>query len=278
VYAYSYLTPLKKVTVTIGLSGDFTDGKSPDIKGIDQANPKFGITWEPLAGTTLRAAAFRVLKRTSITNQTLEPTQVAGFNQFFDDFNGTKAWRYGGAIDQTFSRNIFGGVEFSRRDLDVPAIDQFGSSIRVDWEENLARAYLFWTPHPWFALRTEYLYERVKRDRELTDGVRKLDTHRAPVGIHFFHPSGVSASLTATYFNQGGVFESIKAPVLRSGNNDFWLVDAAVNYRLPDRYGFITVGATNLFDKTFKYFDTDFRNPIIRPDRMFFARVTLAFP
>jgi hypothetical protein len=42
-------------------------------------------------GTTLRAAAFRVLKRTLITDQTLEPTQVAGFNQFFDDANLTEA-------------------------------------------------------------------------------------------------------------------------------------------------------------------------------------------
>ena len=58
----------------------------------------------------MRAAAFRVLKRTLITDQTLEPTQVAGFNQFFDDLNGTEAWRYGGAIDQKFTDTIFGGV------------------------------------------------------------------------------------------------------------------------------------------------------------------------
>ncbi len=56
------------------------------------------------------------------------------------------------------------------------------------------------------------------------------------------------------------------------------LVDTALNYRLPKRYGFITVGATNLFDKKFKFFNTDFDNPFIQPDRMFFARVTLALP
>src|SRR5437762_1331656 len=278
VYAYSYLNLLKKVTVTLGASGDFTDGESPDVKGMTQFNPKFGITWEPRLGTTLRAAAFRVLKRTLITDQTLEPTQVAGFNQFFDDFNGTKAWRYGGSVDQKFSSDIFAGAEFSRRDLRVPAIDQFGSSIRVDWEENLARTYLFWTPHPWLALRLEYQYERVKRDVELTDGVREMDTHRVPLGINFFHSSGLSTSLQATYFNQDGKFESIKTGVIRSGRDDFWTVDAATSYRLPKRYGFVTVGATNLFDKKFKYFDTDFRNPSIRPDRMFFARVTLALP
>lgn len=78
---------------------------------------------------------------------------MAGFNQFFDDFNGTKAWRYGAAIDQKFSSSLFGGAELSKRDLRVPTVvevagfDQDGSSTRVDWEEDLARTYLFWTPH-----------------------------------------------------------------------------------------------------------------------------------
>ena len=35
------------------------------------------------------------------------------------------------------------------------------------------------------------------------------------------------------------------------------LTDVAINYRLPKRYGFITVGATNLFDREFEFFDTD---------------------
>ena len=98
-------------------------GDSLDVGDKDQFNPKFGITWNPFPATTVRAAVFRVLKRTLITDQTLEPTQVAGFNQFFDDVNGTEAWRYGGAIDQKFTKDIFGGVEFSKRDLKVPFLD-----------------------------------------------------------------------------------------------------------------------------------------------------------
>jgi len=278
VYAYSNINLIEHLTFTLGASGEFTEDDSPSAKDNDEFNPKVGIMWSPLRDTTVRFAAFRTSKRPVITNQTLEPTQVAGFNQFFDDFNGTTAWRYGAAIDQKFTRDVFGGVEISRRDQDVPASDQFGTPIRVDWQEDLARAYAFWTPHPWLAMRTEYQYERVDRDEELTDGVKESDTHRVPVGINFFHPSGVSAALKATYFNQDGVFESIRTGALRSGQDDFWTVDAAVSYRLPKRYGFITVGATNLFDEEFNYFDTDFNNPSIRPDRMVFGRVTLEFP
>src|SRR5438093_2650685 len=90
-YAYSYINPLKNVTVTLGASGDFQTSNSPEPSDRRLFNPKAGITWNPFPDTTVRAAAFRVLKRTLITNQTLEPTQVANFNQFFDDFNRARA-------------------------------------------------------------------------------------------------------------------------------------------------------------------------------------------
>ena len=70
-----------------------------------------------MPSTTLRAAAFRVLKRFFVTNQTLEPTQLAGFNQFFDDLDGTDSTRYGFGLDQRFSPDLYGGFELSWRDL-----------------------------------------------------------------------------------------------------------------------------------------------------------------
>ena len=70
----------------------------------------------------------------------------------------------------------------------------------------------------------------------------------------------------------------MKGICCESGESDFWVVDAVINYRLPKRYGFVTVGATNLFDREFKYQETDFNNSTVQPSRMFFARLTLAFP
>jgi hypothetical protein len=279
VYAYADVNVIKNVTGTLGLSYDTISGDQDVDK--DQVNPKFGLIWTPLAGTTLRAAAFRVLKRTLITDQTLEPTQVAGFNQFFDDINLTESWRYGGAIDQKITRNLFAGGEFSKRDLTVPILDvsdPFNPRQRdVDWDEYLGRAYLFWTPHPWVALKAEYVFERFERD---VVGPIKLDTHRVPLGIGFFHPSGFSASFTATYWDQEGQFTPFLDPTVpvRNGQDNFWLLDAAISYRLPRRLGFITVGVTNLTDEKFRYFDVDFDNPTIQPTRTVFARLTLAFP
>jgi hypothetical protein len=86
--------------------------------------------------------------------------------------------------------------------------------------------------------------------------------------------------LKATYFNQDGEFVRkviIGAPEENADNN-FWVVDAAVTYRLPQRYGFVAVGATNIFDKQFNYFDIDIKNPSVQPARAFFVKVTLALP
>jgi outer membrane receptor protein involved in Fe transport len=267
------------LALTIGASGDFFDGDSDAEDDTNQFNPKFGITWNPFANTTLRAAAFRTLKRTLITDQTLEPTQVAGFNQFFDENNATDAWRFGGAIDQKFSESLFAGAEYTYRDLDTPF---FSDEVEeANWEEKIFRVYLFWTPHEWLALSAEYLYEDFDRDEDFAEGAKDLETHYVPLGINFFHPTGLSVSLKGTYIDQKGKFERQGAAGIgefENGDDNFWLFDAAIRYRLPKRYGFLTVGAKNLFDEDFEHFDTDVDNPRVQPDRSVFARVTLAIP
>jgi len=286
IYVYSYVSPIKNITGTLGGSGDFFNNDIPGFKDVYQFNPKFGVTWNPFPATTVRGAIFRTFKRTLVTNQTLEPTQVAGFNQFFDDQNATKAWRYGAAVDQKFSKTVFGGVEYTFRDMEVPFVGSTSAGApkaeEVDWKEKLLRVYLFWAPHRWLALTSGYEWERLVRDDLFADGAKRVETHRLPLGINFFHPSGLSASAKATYFDQRGSFERIAGTTFHSGNDHFWVVDAAINYRLPKRYGFITVGATNLFDQKFKYFDTDRGtvnlNPRVMPDRVIYGRITLALP
>jgi outer membrane receptor protein involved in Fe transport len=63
----------------------------------------------------------------------------------------------------------------------------------------------------------------------------------------------------------------------RPGDDQFWLVDAAIRYRLPKRRGFITFGVNNLFGETFSFQETDPTTSTIQRDRMIFGRITLAF-
>ncbi len=283
-YIYSQINYPQSAIFTIGASADSFHG---DLNDRDQFNPKLGLTWNLFSSTTLRASLFRTLKRMLVTDQTLEPTQVAGFNQFFDDVNGTEAWVYGTAMDQKFSRDLYGGVEYYQRDLKVPAqiltqapapAPPVISVEKVDWTEQEGRAYLYWTPHPWLALSAEYLYERLDRDSQFAASIKNVRTHRFPVGISFFHPTGFSANIKATYTNQKGTFQPQGSPPhsFLHGSDDFWVVDSSLSYRLPKRLGIISVTAKNLFDKSFKYQDTDPVSPVIQPKRAVFIKCIIS--
>ena len=272
-YLYSYFNLPGNIVLAIGASGDFFNSDQYDK---NQFNPKFGITWNPAPNTTLRAAAFRALKRTLITNQTLEPTQVAGFNQFYDDRPAADSWRYGIGVDQKFSQNVYGGAEYSIRDLNVPfpIVDEVQNR---DWDERMGRAYIYYTPHKWVALKAEYIYEQFKQSTDFNIGIEKVDTNRFPLGINFFHPSGLGATAGATYFKQKGDYFRIGNVTSESGEDQFWLVDVGISYRLPQRYGFVSLFAKNLFDKSFQFFDTNNVNPAIQPARTVIAKINLSF-
>ncbi len=280
VYGYSYIKPIPNVIATLGVSADFVNSDDPAGGNTNQVNPKFGLIWEPLPGTTFRAAAFRTLKRTLLANQTIEPTQVAGFNQFYDDINSAEAWRYAVALNQKFRKGVYVGGEYSYRQIKTPFTDLTDPNMPVVMREPQndyqGRGYLFWTPHDWVALRTELIWDLYKT-AGLTDQPRDLTTYRVPLGINAFHPSGISAFLTGTYWNQDGTFLRLNGDV-QSGRDTFWLVDVGVSYRLPKRYGLLMVGVQNLLDQSFQFFDRDISNPIIQPNRLVFTRLTLAFP
>ena len=116
--------PYETLLVTVGAGYDdisvnqtikSTSGgiAQPSVKshiGLQKLNPKLGLTCQVQKTTTLRAAAFRTITRSLTSNQTIEPTQVSGFNQFYDDQIGTKAVNYGLAADQVFTADLSAGM------------------------------------------------------------------------------------------------------------------------------------------------------------------------
>ena len=225
-YAYAHIGGVTKTTVTLGASVDAFDDDSE--RSTNQFSPKVGVTWSPVATTTVRAAVFRTLQRSLVLfAPTIEPTQVAGFNQFFYGLDGERAWRYGVAIDQRLPRNVFAGLEWSLRNLDVPATIRGVGVVRKDWTDEFARAYLYATIHRSLAMTTEYLYQELTREGTFGDlQIEELRSHRVPVGLAYFHPSGLRARLKGTYIKQTGSFLTLTGPVV-PGQSDFVVVDAS---------------------------------------------------
>lgn len=285
-YVYSYLDPWPGLTLTLGLSGNEYEGQFGDET---QLNPKFGLLWNVGQGTTLRAAAFRTLKQSLTADQTIEPTQVAGFNQFYDlESDTTDAWRYGIALDQRFAPTLYGGVEFALRELEEPiqVITQEAiSQIASDNRESVGRAYLYWTPQPWLALSADYFYERFDRDRAFfltPSSYVDLETHRVQLSGKIFHETGWSGGLRANYVDQTGLTQDnptdpFTVPPAVTLKDDFWTLDAFVDYRLPGRYGRLSLEVLNLLDEEFNYEEIDPANPVVYPERLILGRFTLAF-
>jgi tetratricopeptide (TPR) repeat protein len=278
VYGYATAKPVESLAITLGLSADEYNGVTFERS---QTNPKFGVTWQALPSTALRFAAFRTLKRVLVADQTLEPVQIAGFNQFYDDENGTDAKEVAVGVDQRFTNRLFGGLAWAKRDLDVP---KQGGTLDETQEEDLARAYLAWTPAAKVSLSAEAFWETLSIDPVDFDPSRPIDlrTLRAPFAVRFAPSSRVALTAGATYVWQQVGTQAVSAGPLVETSADFWTVDLAATYFLPRRYGALTLEVRNLFDQDFQYQDPNFRSSVPRlpefvPERTVFLRLNLVF-
>ena len=221
-YAYSYSDLTRRLTITLGVS---VDSYRSEFFDRDQINPKFGASWRASPSTTIRAAAFRTLHRAAVSTQTIEPTNVAGFNQLFADTEGAEAVRYGVALDQKFGERVFAGAEYSWRDLWIPVqrLDAGVRSVsRRERSEQAGRTYPYWTPHPRMSINAGYALEDFDGDAAATGfhNILSVRTHRVPLGVRYFGPSGIAAQLTAQYLDQNGTFFSHGLPA--DGADRFW--------------------------------------------------------
>jgi hypothetical protein len=221
-----------------------------------------------------------------VANQTLEPTQVAGFNQMFDDVNGTRAKRRGVGLDARIANKLYGGLEVSARNLDVPLLRDFLSLSKiVKQQEKLYRTYLYWLPHPSWAVRGEFQFEKFTQNpADAGSNPYRMETLSAPLSISYFDPSGVFAKLTTTYVRQALARVENDPNNLNSGTSGFTLLDTAIGYRFPKRRGILSMEGRNLLNENFFYRNINlqqseqpFYNLRYSPDRTFFLRLTLNF-
>lgn len=294
-YLYSNVKVIPEVTATIGFTQDFYSLGSATKVGttrVEELNlnpfsPKLGLTWMLTDDTTFRMAAFRALKRGIVQKQTLEPTQVAGFNQFYDDLDGTVSERVGFGLDHKFNSQFFVGAEVSKRFLEVPYQVLETVSIpyfKTDWTEKNARAYANYSPNKLLSLGVNYNYEELNRNDQFFDNLRnqsnfftRLETHRTQLFGNYFHPSGFLTKLSLSYLDQSGNFFSTEDFNIHPQRSGFWLLDTEIGYRMPKRHGLVMVGIKNLLDENFNFQGTDLNYPIPIQGRYLFSRLTLSF-
>lgn len=240
----------------------------------DDWNPKLGVLWLPNESLTVRAASFRTLKRGLVVERTIEPTQVAGFNQFYDDQNGARAHVNSLAVDARLRPDLRLTAQIQRREVRrAPGL--LGSGLNwsraEEWIERQAGMQVFWTPTPRIAARAGLSTDRFSRIPLQMDVLpTRVHTTSLPIAIRHFWPQGVFAEMAVTRVLQRVERQSTGSD--RAGRDRFTLVDMTVGMRLPTWPATVTLTAKNLLGEQFRYEDDLFRSSSVRQGRYLPAR------
>jgi len=270
-YIYTNLIFNPNLNATVGFSYDsYKDDRLP----IDRFNPKLGLQWSFTRNLRLRMAWIETIKAPLATSQTIEPTQIAGFNQLFDDINGTKSRRMGIGMDVHYDNKVFSGFEISNRNLSIPLFTLTSEYGFLSQNENLYYAYLYGVLHKNWTVKSEIQSESLSRP-SAPDGMQQIDTLNIPMSINYFNPQGLFANLTGTFVRQKVESKAIK-------DDNFFLFDASIGYRLPSRRGIISMEAKNILNESFSFKNLNFQTgepsyPHFVPTRTIFVRMTLNF-
>jgi hypothetical protein len=287
-YVYGRIRALGPVEITVGAALERAEAPTGLLVPRDsqigaaeityeksQLSPKFGISYYAPTGTTLRAAAFSRLSPAIGRIQTLEPTQVAGFNQFFGDPGGTESIAWGFGADQEFGRHLFAGLSVLRREREIPEAScsdpnrfagcagSVASQVEVrESHDLLGSAYVNAAIGRHLAAGIEYGYEERKFDftKVNNDGFfeDRIETGHLRPQVRWFFPWGLFAVLAANRTTQ----EVDQIQDLASSERDlakarFWTADAQIGYRLPRRYGAVILEGRNVTDREFEYYDRE---------------------
>jgi outer membrane receptor protein involved in Fe transport len=178
-------------------------------------------------------------------------------------------------LDWRAQSDLFLGAEGMHRDVDVPQFegDRVGFA---DRDEDIYRGYVYWAPLTRLALSAEYGYEDVGNEAL---GPERVRTKTFPLAARYFSPLGLFGELVATRVDQT-VRDSEQN--LDRDQDDFWVVDAAIGYRLPKRRGIVSLEVNNLFDQDFFYQDDNYLSsepvaPRYIPDRTIVGKLSLSF-
>jgi len=280
-FAYLDVRPHPRARVHVGVAHDALDAERP--LSVAHTSGKLGASLLVGPATTLRVAALEGVKGPKYRDQTLEPTQFAGFNQVFDDLDGTRWRRKGVGLDHRFADGGGAGLEWTRRTLSVPGLGCGPTDCRADWDERLHRAYVEWPLGRRVALSAAWHFERLHLDGGPADSPSlpfHVRTELVPLGLWARVAPRVAAQLEAQHVKQRAAIADGTGGV-ESRSESAWLGNARVSYVHPGRRFLLSLAVYNLFDRRFSFQNTDFsgnpRVPLFHPERTVLLQANLRF-
>lgn len=268
-YFYSHWEALDDLLLTLGLSYDDHDEPLAGTPvEYSRLNPKLGLQWQIVPWLAVRAAHVGTTKHQLIVEETIEPTQVAGFAQFYDDFNRSESDLNAVALDVTPMDGVFGLLEYLERD--TSEVQTSNSLHEKSFRAELAAIINDrWTASVGFT--------RQEDDFRGTE-VFELATNQVPISMFYSNPNGLFGQVNWTVFDQA--FRPLGSPRI---DTRFNAVSAALGYRWNrDRNRFV-VGVDDALDDVDEYRDDRHKSndrlnvyrPFV-PGRSFWASIAIA--
>lgn len=281
VFAYLDVRARPWARVYVGAAHDVLDAERP--ASVERTSGKFAARLALGPATTLRLALLEGVKGPKYRDQTLEPTQVAGFNQLFDDLDGTRWRRHAAGLEHRFADGGGMGLEWSRRALAVPGLGCGPGNCRADWDERLHRAYLERPLGRRAALSVAWHFERLRLDDDPANSPSlpyHVRTGLVPLRLWLRPAPRVTTLVEALRVSQRAAIADA-AGVVEARADSVWLANARVAYARADRRLSVALAVYNLFDRRFAFQNTDFsgnpRVPLFHPERTVLLQASLRF-
>jgi tetratricopeptide (TPR) repeat protein len=277
------LSPTLDLTGRLGYANvniEREDEGLDDDTGMLGLTPGWGLIWRPVDAVRLRGAAGRNIKRPFVANQTIKPTQLAGFNELFDDLDATRSDWLGLAIDVRATESLRIGADVLLRRLSREVSDGTRHQNETQTDDR-ALAYLYWTATDRISVSLELIGEYFSAEKRDNPFINKVRTVTVPLRLTYAAPAGWFATARTAF-----VAQDVDRP--DNGNttdldSNGVLLDLAAGYRLPKRVGILAFQVTNVLDQDLSFQDEGFRtsrgqvNPRFVPSRAFLATLTLNF-
>jgi Tfp pilus assembly protein PilF len=293
-YAYYQLKPVEALRLTAGVAYDQirfpTDiAQAPIIPGEEsreRVSPKLGLDWTPLERTRFRLAYTRSVSGLFNDSSTsIEPSEVAGFNQAFRSLTPSLATVPGNVFETTgvgFDHqfptrtylNAEAGVRNSEADQIAPAAGEFSDPKFFGFpyfkpysqkqEINLQEKYLtlninqlagqylsFGAAYTLDAASIDYNTQILGLPAGATGGqLPKTDEsatlHTVTLFGNFYLPCGFFSQIQANWYGQSDAGFSPNEP-----GGYFWQFNLFAGYRFPKRHIEIQAGVLNLGNKDY---------------------------
>jgi len=253
-YLYNRFELFDVLKITAGVS---FNNLNQGPRSQDLTLPNVGLHWEPTKELSLSAAYQSRLSRTFSVDQSLEPVGFA--SSILTDTPGLTHIEGVTAQVSYSKQNLFIQAGFEQRTESIAFIETNNSSVSFgEHDEMVFAGSVDYFATDDFKIGVSPSFRRSEFDGTIVSRVggpntpSEIETTKVPLSIAYLGSDDVSGSVTGSYVFQSPTFNK-PGNTITDQSESFFLLDAKVNYRVPNSNTEFVLSANNILNQGFRY-------------------------